>query len=33
MDRSINATRAWMEQLAWRVSQGDKPVAELADRS
>ncbi len=31
MDRTINATRAWMEQLAWRVSQGDKPVAELAE--
>jgi acyl-CoA dehydrogenase len=31
MDRMINATRAWMEQLAWRVSQGDKPVAELAE--
>ena len=31
MDRTINATRAWMEQLAWRVDQGDKPVAELAE--
>jgi acyl-CoA dehydrogenase len=31
MDRTINATRAWMEQLAWRVSQGDQPVAELAE--
>ncbi len=31
MDRMINATRAWMEQLAWRVNQGDRPVAELAE--
>ncbi len=31
MDRHINATRAWMEQLAWRVAQGDRPVAELAE--
>ncbi|HSF85387.1 MAG TPA: acyl-CoA dehydrogenase family protein [Acidimicrobiia bacterium] len=31
MDRTINATRAWMEQLAWRVSQGDQPIAELAE--
>ncbi len=31
MDRHINATRAWMEQLAWRVGQGDRPVAELAE--
>ncbi len=31
MDRMINATRAWMEQLAWRLDQGDKPVAELAE--
>jgi acyl-CoA dehydrogenase len=31
MDRTINATRAWMEQLAWLVAQGDKPVAELAE--
>ncbi|MFW2338557.1 MAG: acyl-CoA dehydrogenase family protein [Acidimicrobiia bacterium] len=31
MDRQINATRAWMEQLAWRIDQGDKPVAELAE--
>ncbi len=31
MDRMINATRAWMEQLAWRVNQGDHPIAELAE--
>ncbi len=31
MDRRINATRAWMEQLAWRIDQGDRPVAELAE--
>jgi acyl-CoA dehydrogenase len=31
MDRTINATRAWMEKLAWQVSQGDHPVAELAE--
>jgi acyl-CoA dehydrogenase len=31
MDRMINATRAWMEQLAWRVDQGDKPIAEMAE--
>jgi len=31
MDRTINATRAWMEQLAWRVAQGDRPVGELAE--
>lgn len=31
MDRTINATRAWMEQLAWRVAQGDRPVAQLAE--
>jgi acyl-CoA dehydrogenase len=31
MDRRINATRAWMEQLAYRVDQGDKPIAQLAE--
>lgn len=31
MDRQINATVAWMEQLAWRVNQGDTPAAELAE--
>jgi len=31
MDRMINATRAWMEKLAWQVSQGDHPVAQLAE--
>lgn len=31
MDRMINATRAWCEQLAWRLSQGETPIAELAE--
>ncbi len=31
MDRMINATRAWMEKLAWQVSQHDHVVAELAE--
>jgi acyl-CoA dehydrogenase len=31
MDRTINTTRAWMEQLAWRIGQGDHPVAEIAE--
>lgn len=31
MDRQINATRAWLEQLAWRVNQGEAPAAELAE--
>ncbi len=31
MDRQINATRAWLEQLAWRVDQGETPAAELAE--
>jgi acyl-CoA dehydrogenase len=31
MDRQINATRAWLEQLAWRVNQGETPAAELAE--
>jgi acyl-CoA dehydrogenase len=31
MDRQINATTAWMEQLAWRVNQGETPAAELAE--
>lgn len=31
MDRMINATRAWCEQLAWRLSQGETPVAQLAE--
>lgn len=31
MDRMINATHAWMEKLAWQVSQGDHPVAQLAE--
>ena len=31
MDRMINATTAWMEQLAWRVNRGETPAAELAE--
>ncbi len=31
MDRMINATGAWCEQLAWRVSQGETPAGELAE--
>lgn len=31
MDRQINATAAWMDLLAWRVNQGEAPVAELAE--
>ena len=31
MDRMINATRAWMHVLAWRIARGKKPVAELAE--
>jgi len=31
MDRMINATRAWMEQLAWRIANGESPIAQLAE--
>ncbi len=31
MDRTINATRAWLDQLAWQVSEGERPVAQLAE--
>ncbi len=31
MDRQINATQAWLEMLTWRISQGETPVAELAE--
>ncbi len=31
MDRMINASYAWMEKLAWQVSQGDHVVAQLAE--
>ncbi|MDJ0923562.1 MAG: acyl-CoA dehydrogenase family protein [Acidimicrobiia bacterium] len=31
MDRTINATRAWMELLAWQINQGERPVAEVAE--
>lgn len=31
MDRRINANQAWCELLAWRLNQGDNPVAEIAE--
>ncbi len=31
MDRKINAGKAWCELLAWRLNQGDDPVAEIAE--
>lgn len=31
MDRKINATQAWCELLAWRLNQGDDPIAEIAE--
>lgn len=31
MDRRINASQAWIELLAWRLNQGDDPVAEIAE--
>lgn len=31
MDRLINASKAWNESLAWRLNQGDNPVAEIAE--
>ncbi|MCP3935391.1 MAG: acyl-CoA dehydrogenase [Actinomycetia bacterium] len=31
MDRRINADQAWCELLAWRLNQGDDPVAEIAE--
>lgn len=31
MDRRINANQAWIELLAWRLNQGDDPVAEIAE--
>lgn len=31
MDRRINANQAWIEVLAWRLNQGDDPVAEIAE--
>ena len=30
MIRRVNATHAWLEQLAWRVGQGDAPIGELS---
>ena len=31
MDRMINASKAWLELLSWRLNQGDNPVAEIAE--
>ena len=31
MDRQINASKAWLELLSWRLNQGDNPVAEIAE--
>lgn len=31
MDRHINAGEAWTQLLAWRLNQGDDPVAEIAE--
>ncbi|HEX4902699.1 MAG TPA: acyl-CoA dehydrogenase family protein [Acidimicrobiales bacterium] len=31
MDRMINASKAWLELLSWRLNQGDDPVAEIAE--
>ena len=31
MDRQINASKAWLELLSWRLNQGDDPVAEIAE--
>ncbi len=31
MDRAINAHQSWLELLAWRLNQGDDPVAEIAE--
>ncbi len=30
MIQRVNATHAWLEQLAWRVEQGDAPIGELS---
>ena len=30
MAMRVNATQAWLEQLAWRVQNGEKPAAEIA---
>jgi acyl-CoA dehydrogenase len=31
MDRMVNASKAWLELLSWRLNQGDNPVAEIAE--
>jgi len=31
MDRMVNASKAWLELLSWRLNQGDDPVAEIAE--
>jgi len=30
MYKRINTTQAWLEMLAWRISQGESPIAEIA---
>jgi len=30
MYKRISATQAWLETLAWRISQGESPIAEIA---
>jgi acyl-CoA dehydrogenase len=30
MYKRINATQSWLETLAWRVQQGERPIAEIA---
>jgi acyl-CoA dehydrogenase len=30
MAMGVEATQAWLEQLAWRVENGESPVAEIA---
>ncbi|MDH4385521.1 MAG: acyl-CoA dehydrogenase family protein [Caulobacter sp.] len=30
MYKRISATQAWLETMAWRISQGEKPIAEIA---
>ncbi len=31
MDRRINACKAWLELLSWRLNQGDDPVVEISE--
>jgi acyl-CoA dehydrogenase len=30
MFKRISATQAWLETLAWRIEQGEQPIAEIA---